>query len=210
MSKTLASAITQSAINDPVTLIGRNLFAVQAAALCSKVLHLLKPGAQQRAAAEAADTISIQGPAAHSPKTIGNLQAVLSRQEKAELHLAEEPQLSSSANRRQFLGELLRDCGFFAHLVFRQVRTAGNPSRRLADRDSPRKRLQVVKISPTPPRPSSDRLPRQRPVEAPGLEPEASSSLLQSLWVEVGCRHVQPLVAEKERHEYGEDSKPAL
>jgi len=36
------------------------------------------------------------------------------------------------------------------------------------------------------------------------------SSPLQTLWVEVGCRHVQPLVSEKERHEYREDSKSAL
>ncbi len=203
MSKTIASTITQLVISDPVTRIGSNLFALPWAALCSKVLHLHKTEAQPIAAAEAADTASIQEPAALRPKTRWNLQVVLPCNEKDELPLADGAQLSTPAIRRQFLGELVRDCGFFAHLVFRQVRTERHPSNRLLDRDSPRTKLNVVKGSQTPPRSSSD-------VEASSLQPEAPSSFLQTLWVEVGCRHVQTHVSEKECHEYGENSKPAL
>jgi hypothetical protein len=71
-------------------------------------------------------------------------------------------------------------------------------------------RLSLVKISQTPPRSRSNILAGRLPLEAPGLQPEAVSSSLQTLWVEVGCRHVQTLAPEKECHEYGEDSKPAL
>ncbi len=194
MSKTIASTITQLVISNPVPRIGSNLFALPWSALCSKV--------QPIAAAEAADTASIQEPAALRPKTRWNLQVVLPCNEKGELPLADGAQLSTPAIRRQFLGELLRDCGFFAHLVFRQVRAVRHPSSRLLDR-SPRTKLNVVKGSQTPPRSSSD-------VEASSLQPEAPSSFLQTLWVEVGCRHVQTHVSEKECHEYGENSKPAL
>lgn len=47
-------------------------------------------------------------------------------------------------------------------------------------------------------------------MEERALQPEAASPFLQTLLVEVGCRHAQTLVAEKERHEYRENSKPAL
>jgi hypothetical protein len=195
--------IPQLVISDPVTWIGSNRFALPWAALCSKVLHLLQTEAQPIAAAEAADTASIQEPAGLRPKTRWNLQVVLPCNEKGGLPLADGARLSTPAIRRQFLGELLRDCGFFAHLVFRQVRTVRNPSSRLFDRDSPRTKLNVVKGSQTPPRSSSDG-------EASSLQPEAPSSFLQTLWVEVGCRQVQTHVSEKECHEYGKDSKPAL
>ena len=46
-------------------------------------------------------------------------------------------------------------------------------------------------------------------MEASGSQAEAPLAL-QTLWVEVGCRQVQILVFEKEGHEYGEDSTPAL
>jgi hypothetical protein len=169
------------------------------------VLDFLHTGAQQIAASEVVDTLSNQGPAAPNLNTIVNQQALLSCQETGELCLGDGPQLSTQANRRQFLGELLRDCRFFAHLVFRQVRAGGRPSSRSA-----RKKSNVVKLSQTPPRSSSNVLPKRPPVEAPGLQPEAPLTSLQTLWVELGCRHVQTLVSEKECHEYGEDSKSAL
>jgi len=195
--------ITQLIISNPVTWTGSNLLALPWAALCSNVLPLLKTATQPRVAAEAADTASIQDPAALGAKTRGNLQVVRPCNEKDELLLADGAQLSTPAIRRQFLGELLRDCGFFAHLAFRQARAGLNPSSRLSDRDSPRTKLNLAKGWRTPPRSSFDG-------EASSLPPETPSSVLQTLWVEVGCRHAQTLISEKEHHEYGEDSKPAL
>jgi hypothetical protein len=121
----------------------------------------------------------------------------------------DEPQLGTSTNQRQFLGELLRDCGFFAHLVFRQVRAVDNPSACLLNRDSACEKSNVVKVSQALPRSAPSVLPRRLPGEASGSQAEAPSSL-QTLWVEVGCRHVQILVFEKEGHDYGEDPTPAL
>jgi hypothetical protein len=190
------STIIRFVINDPVTLIVANLFAVQGAALCLKVLDFLHTGAPQIAAGEAAGTISIQRLAAPDPKTKCNLQSVLLCQEKSELHLADGSQLGTSANQRQFLGELLRDCGFFAHLVLRQVRAVDNPSNRVVDRDSGCKKSNVVKVSQTLPRSASSTLPRRLRGEAPGPQGEAPLSL-QTLWVEVGCRHVKILVSDK-------------
>ena len=195
--------ITQLVISNPVTWTGSNLLALPWAALCSNVLPLLKTAAQPKAATEAADSASLQEATALRPKTRGNLQVVLPCNEQDELPLADGAQLSTPAIRRQFLGELLRDCSFFAQLVLRQVRAGHNPSSRLSDRDSPRAKLKLVKGSRTPPRSSSDG-------EASSLPPEAPSSVLQTLWVEVGCRHVQTHVSERECHEYSEDSKPAL
>jgi hypothetical protein len=191
VSKTVASTITRFVISELVTLIAEDLFAVEGAALCWKVLDFLQTGAEQTAVGEAAGTISIQR------------SSVLSCQQKRELHLANGPQPGTSANQRQFLSELLRNCGFFAHLVFRQVRP-------VAGRDSARKKSNVVKALQTLPRSGPGVSPKRLPVEAPGSQAETPSSLLQTLWVEVGCRHVQILVSEKERHDYGEDSKPAL
>jgi hypothetical protein len=208
VSKTVTSTITSFVISDPVSLIRENLFAVQCVVLCFKVLDFLHIGAQQTAAGEAAGTISIKRPVVLSETTKCNFQAVLPCPEKRELHLADEPQLGTSSNQRQFLGELLRDCGFFAHLVLRQVRAVDNPSTCLLNRDSACKRSDVVKVSPTLPRSAPSVLWRQLPVEASGSQAEAPA--LQTLWVEVGCRQVQILVSEKERHEYGEDSTPAL
>ena len=202
MNKTVASTITQLFISDPLTWIVPNLY-VFPRAVRSKVLSLPKTETQPVAAAEDADTVSHQEAAAPRPKTRWNLQALLPCNQKGKLQLADGAQLSAPATRCQFLGELLRDCGFFAHLVFRQVRTVSNPSSRLLNRDSPRTKLNVVKGSPTPPQSSSSG-------EASSLHPGASSSFPPSLWVEVGCRHVQTYVSAKECHEHGKTSKPAL
>jgi hypothetical protein len=162
---------------------------VQGAALCLKVLDFLHAEARQTAVGEAAGTISIQKPGAVSLKAKCSLRPC---QEKCEPNLAHGPQLVTSANQRQFLTELFRNCGFFAHLVFRQVRP---------------KEFNVIKPSQTLPQAG---LPRRLLVEGPGTPAETPSSLLQTLWVEVGCRQMQILVSEKERHDNGEDSKPAL
>lgn len=118
-------------------------------------------------------------------------------------------QLGADANRRQFQVALLENCSFFADLVLRQVRAGSDPSRGLLEQDSSRKKLSLVRVLPTPPRSKANVVPWPRP-EEPALPPEMPSSLLPTLWVEIGCRHVQTLVSEKERHEFREDSKPAL
>lgn len=104
---------------------------------------------------------------------------------------AEEGRLRDDANRQQFRAALLENCGFFADLVLRQVRAESDPSRALSALDSSRKKLNVVRVSPTP--------PKANVPEEPGHLPEMPSSLLPTLWVEVGCRHVRTLVSEKER-----------
>ena len=113
-------------------------------------------------------------------------------------------QLGADANRRQFQVALLENCSFFADLVLRQVRAGGDRSGGSLERDSFGKKLNVVRVSPTPPRAKANVMLWQR-AEEPALPRETPSSLLPTLWVEVGCRHLQTLVSEKERHEYGED-----
>lgn len=110
---------------------------------------------------------------------------------------AEGERLRDDANRQQFQLAVLENCSFFADLALRQVRAEGNPSGSLLERDWSRKKLNGVRISPTPPRSKANVAPSKRP-EKQALPPETPSSLLQTLWVEVGCRHVQTLVSEKE------------
>ena len=83
MRQTDVPAIILLAVNDSVTRIGEEPFAIQRTVLCWRVLDSLHVGAQQKAADNGA--------------------------------------ISTSVNQRHFLGELLRDTGFFAHLVFRLV-----------------------------------------------------------------------------------------
>jgi hypothetical protein len=82
--------------------------------------------------------------------------------------------------------------------VLRHVRAEGNPSGSLLERDWSRKKLNGVRILPTPPR-SKANVALNKRSEKQALPPETPSSLLQTLWVEVGCRHVQTLVSEKEQ-----------
>ena len=117
--------------------------------------------------------------------------------------------LRDDATRQQFQAALLENCSFFADLVLRRVRAGSDSSGSLLERDLSRKKLNAVRVSPTPSRSKANVMPQQ-PSEEPTLPPETLSSLLPPLWVEVGCRYLQTLVSEKERHEYGEDSKPAL
>jgi hypothetical protein len=118
-------------------------------------------------------------------------------------------QLGDDANRRQFQVALLENCSFFADLVLRHVRAGGDRSGGLFERDSFGKKSTVVRVSPMPPQSKANVGRGQRPEEA-ALAAETPSSLLPTLWVEVGCRQLQTLVSKKERHEYGKDSKPAL
>jgi hypothetical protein len=126
--------------------------------------------------------------------------------------VAEGARIRDEANRQQFHVALLEDCSFFARLVLRHVRAGGNPSAYLLDRYSPGKKRNVVEVSQTILRSSSSILSGPLMMEERSLQPEAeaASPSLKTLWVEVGCRHAQTLVSEKERHEYRKDSKPAL
>ncbi len=172
MSGTIGTAIARVVINDPVTLNGEGLFAVQGTVLCLKVLDFLHAGAQQIA--------------------------------------AEDSAISTSANQRQFLDELLRDCGFFAHLVFRVVREVDNPFDRSSDRNPACKKSKVLNALQTPPRSGRSVLPRRIPLEALAPQAEEPSSFPQALWVEVGCRHAQTIVSGKVPHDYGENPNAAL
>jgi hypothetical protein len=108
----------------------------------------------------------------------------------------EEGRVRDDANRQQFRVAVLENCSFFADLVLRQVRAESDPPRGLLEEDSSRKKLSVVRASPTPPKASV--LLQPQPVEI-ALPPEKPSSPLPTLWVEVGCRHLRTLVSEKER-----------
>lgn len=103
---------------------------------------------------------------------------------------AEEGRLRGDANRQQFRAALLENCSFFADLVLRQVRAGSDPSC-VSAQDSSRKKFSVGRVSRRP--------PKVNVAEEPAHLPEMPSSLLPSLWVEVGCRHVRTLVSEKER-----------
>jgi hypothetical protein len=124
--------------------------------------------------------------------------------------VADGARVSNDANRQQFHVALLEDCSFFARLVLRHVRAGENRSRYLLDRHSPGKKKNVVEVSQTFLRPSSSMLSRPLLTEERSLQLEAPSPPMQTLWVEVGCRQAQTLVFEKEHHEYGKDSKPAI
>jgi hypothetical protein len=110
---------------------------------------------------------------------------------------AEGGRLRDDATRQQFQVALLENCSFFADLVLRQVRAGGTPSRELLERDSSREKLNVVRVSPTPHGSKANVVAGQRPEEP--TPAETPSFLLPTLWVEVGCRHAQTLVGEKER-----------
>lgn len=110
----------------------------------------------------------------------------------------ERVQLGDDANRRQFQVALLENCSFFADLVLRRVRAGGGRSGGLLERDSFGNKVNVVRVSPTPPRSKGNVVQRQRREET-ALPPETPSSLLPTLWVEVGCRHLQTVVSEKGR-----------
>ena len=108
---------------------------------------------------------------------------------------AEEEQRGDNANRRQFQAALLENCSFFADLVLRQVR-AGGASWHELGRDSSGERWNVVRVSPKPPGSKAKVVLGPQPEEPVPPEP---SFLLPTLWVEVGWRHLQTVVSEKER-----------
>lgn len=163
--------------------------------------QLVAPREESNSPAEAACRVSSTSRDSHAP-----LSCVL----KDAQRVAEGARIRDEANRQQFHVALLEDCSFFARLVLRHVRAGGNPSRYLLGRYSPGKKRNVVEVSQTILRSSSSILSWPLLMEERALQPEASSPSLQTLWVEVGCRHAQTLVSEKECHEYRKDSKPAL
>ena len=118
---------------------------------------------------------------------------------------AKGEQLGDDTNRRQFQAALLENCSFFAELVLRQVRGEGDLWRESLERSSSREQLNVLQDSPKPPGSKADVVPGQRP------ETETPSSLLPTLWIEVGCHAARRLsMPKRSAHEYGEDPKPAL
>jgi hypothetical protein len=123
---------------------------------------------------------------------------------------ADDGAISASNNQRHFLGELLRNCSFFAHLVLRAVREENNPFDRLSDRNPGCKKSSVLSASPALPRSSRNVLPKRRPLEALAPQGEEVRSFPQALWVEVGCRHARTIVFGKVPHDYGENSNAAL
>lgn len=118
--------------------------------------------------------------------------------------------IGTSINQRHFLGELLRDCSFFAHLVFRAVREEDNPFDRVSDRNPVLKKSNLLKAPQTLPRSSRSVLPRRLPLAALAHQAEELRSLPQALWVEVGCRHAQTIVSGKVPHDNGENPNAAL
>jgi hypothetical protein len=118
---------------------------------------------------------------------------------------ADEGAISTSANQRHFLDELLRDCSFFAHLVLRAVREVdsfGHPSYR----NSGYRKSKVFQGLQTPSRSVRSVFPRRRTSEPLCLQAEDP----QALWVEVGCRHAQIIVSGKVSYEHGENPNAAL
>jgi hypothetical protein len=106
----------------------------------------------------------------------------------------EKGRLGDDANRQQFRVALLENCSFFADLVLRQVRAESNQSCGRLEQDASRKKLSVASL--TSPKASVLKRP---PSEETALPPKMSSSLLPTLWVEVGYRHARTLVSEKDR-----------
>jgi hypothetical protein len=202
------AVITQCAVNYLVTLAWGSIPGVHYPAACSKV-HSTHNAAVAMAAAvtlprplvepkEPANTLAESAFSVFPNK--GNAHAPRSCMPKDAHRVADGVRVRNEANRQQFHVALLEDCSFFAHLVLRHVRAGSHRSSCLLEGDSPSKKLNVAKVSQTSPRSSSNI----------ALQAEAPSSLLQTLWVEVGCRHAQTLVSEKECHEHREGSKPAL
>lgn len=125
-----------------------------------------------------------------------NSQTLRSSVPKDAQRRAQGEQCSDDANRRQFQATLLENCSFFADLVLRQVRGGGDPSGNLGQ-DSSRAKRKVVRVSPTPPGSNAKLVLGSQPEEPAPVE--TPSFLLPTLWVEVGYRHVQTVVSEKER-----------
>jgi hypothetical protein len=123
--------------------------------------------------------------------------------------VADNGATSTSINQRHFPDEIHRDCGFFAHLVFRAVRKVDSFDRP-SDRDSGSKKTQASKAAQRPLRSGSRVLPRQLLLEASSLQADEAGSLPHSLWVEAGCRCAQTVVSGKGPHDYCENPSAAL
>jgi hypothetical protein len=209
------------AVNYLVTLDWGSIPWVHCLAACSKV-HSTHDAAVAVVENDAASTLfpplvasreesnSPADSACRVSPTSRDSHAPLSWVLKDAQRVAEGARIRDEANRQQFRVALLEDCSFFARLVLRHVRAGGHASGDLLDRYSPGKKRNVVEVSQTILRSTSSILSRPLLMEERSLQPKGPSPSLQTLWVEVGCRHAQALVSEKERHEHRKDSKPPL
>ncbi len=199
--------------NYPVTLIAEMISRVKIPAVCSKVLDLLRtqsplvtlPATLEQRSADSAETLVAkrEGTSAWSPT---------SRQGKSQESAFlvspsnHRPTLSNAASRQQFLLTLLEDCSFFAHLVLRCVRAAGCSQ----EPAPPGSKFRSTSVIPSEDQ-SSCNLRAQRPrSHAPTLEAEPVPPTLQTLWVDVACRHMRTLAPQEKCHECSEDPKYAL
>src|SRR5260370_3237702 len=127
----------------------------------------------------------------------------------AQQKAADDSAIGTLVNQRHFLDELLRDTGFFAHLVFRLVREVDS-SDLFPGRDFCCKKSKSLKASQTPPRSGRSVSPRRLSLETFGSQSVGSGSAPQGFWVEVGCRHAQIVVSRNVSHDHSENPNAAL
>jgi hypothetical protein len=215
----IAAVITQFVINHPVTVIWKNISRLKSAAVCSKVLDLLRtqsplvalPASLEQRSGDSAETVvaTREGMSALSPTSRQSTS-----QESAFLvsPSSDGPKLSNAASRQQFLLAVLEDCSFFAHLVLRCVRAAGCSPHRWAKQESakPGSDFRSTSVIQSEAQPTSNVLAQRPRRNPPTLEAEPLSLTLPTLWVDVACRHMRTLAPQEKCHEYSEDPKHAL
>jgi hypothetical protein len=203
-------------VNHPVTSIWESISRVKSAAVvCPKVLDLLRtqsplvalPASLEQRSADSAETVlaTREGVSAGSSTS---LQSTSQESAFVVSPSSDAAKLSNAASRQQFRLALLEDCSFFAHLVLRCVRAAGcSPGQESAKPGSNFPSTSV--IQPEAP-PTSNLLAQRSRRSAPTLEAERISPTLQTLWVDMACRHIRTFTPEEKCHEYREDPKHAL
>jgi hypothetical protein len=202
-------------VNHPVTSIWESISRVKSAAVCSKVLDLLRtqsplvalPASLEQRSADSAETVlaTREGVSARSSTS---RQSTSQESAFVVSPSSDAAELSNAASRQQFLLALLEDCSFFAHLVLRCVRAAGcSPGQESAKPGSNFRSTSA--IQPEAP-PTSSLLAQRSRRSAPTLEAERISPTLQTLWVDMACRHIRTFTPEEKCHEYREDPKHAL
>lgn len=215
----VAAVITPFVINHPVTLIWKNTSRLKSAAVCSKVLDLLRPQSSlvalpaslEQCSPDSAATVitTREGMLALSP-----ISRPSTSQESAFFlsSSSEGLKLSNATSRQQFLFALLDDCSFFAHLVLRCVRSGGCLPHRWAKQEfaKPGSNFRSSSVIPSETQPTSRVLAQRARRNPPALEAEPLSLTLPTLWVDVACRHMRTVAAQEKCHEYSEDPKHAL
>jgi hypothetical protein len=214
----VAAVITPFVINHPVTVIRKNTSRPKSAAVCSKVLDLLRPqsslvalpASPEQCSADSAETVVATR---EGMSALSRISRPSTAQESAFLPSSSSEGLRlSDAASRQFLLALLEDCSFFAHLVLRCVRTAGCSPPRWAKQEfgKPGSNFRSSSVIPSEVQPTSRVLAQRTRQNPPALEAEPLSLTLPSLWVDVACRHMRTVAAQEKCHEYSEDPKHAL